>query len=75
VQVPAPLVVPELKFVKNKKNWGMYLQGAAVKLNEADHNAIIAIACMLNPTLKKSFAAHKGKRHFRNSLQSQKSAH
>lgn len=53
VQVPAPLAVPELKFVKSKKNWGMYFQGAAVKINEADYNMVVAIACMLNPSLKK----------------------
>jgi hypothetical protein len=53
VQVPAPLAVPELKFVKSKKNWGMYFQGAAVKINEADYNTVVAIACMLNPSMKK----------------------
>jgi EVE domain len=54
VQVPAPLAVPELKFVKSKKNWGMNFQGAAVKINEADYNMVVAIACMLNPAMKKS---------------------
>lgn len=53
VQVPAPLAAPELKFIKNRKNWGAHLRGSAVKIKEADYSAIIAMACMLNPPLKK----------------------
>lgn len=59
VQVPAPLVVPELKFIKNKKNWGMYFQGSSVRTNETDFNAIFSVATMLNPSLKRASKATK----------------
>jgi hypothetical protein len=61
IQVPAPLAVPELPLIKNKKNWGMYFQGAAVKISEADFNVVEAIACMLNSSLKKSHQAKSKK--------------
>ena len=52
VQVPAPLIVPELEFIKNKKSWGMYFQGASVKVNQNAFSVILAVAKLLNPALK-----------------------
>jgi len=54
VQVPAPLLVPELKFVKNKKNWGMSFQGSSVKIDQVNYEMILSVACMLNPALEKA---------------------
>jgi hypothetical protein len=54
VQVPVPLLVPELTFIKNKKNWGMYFQGSANKIDQVNFEVILSVACMLNPSLKQT---------------------
>jgi hypothetical protein len=54
VQVPVQLLVPELPFIKNKKNWGMYFQGASNKIDKVNFDIVLSIACMLNPSLEKS---------------------
>jgi len=54
VQVPVPLLVPELRHIKNKKNWGMYFQGASNKINRETFEVVLSVACMLNPSLLKT---------------------
>ena len=54
VQVPVTLLVPELKFIRNKKNWGMYFQGSAVGLDALSFHKVLAVACMLNKSLEKA---------------------
>jgi hypothetical protein len=54
VQVPTPLLIPELTFVKNKKNWGMSFQGSSIKIDPINYQMILSVACMLNPALAKA---------------------
>ena len=53
VQVPVTLMIDELNFIKNKKNWGLSFLGSVMPSDNVSTEKVISIACMLNKALEK----------------------
>jgi hypothetical protein len=53
VQVPVTLMIDELNFIKNKKNWGLSFLGSVMSSDDVSTEKVISIACMLNKALEK----------------------
>lgn len=39
-QVPILSIIESLEFIRNKSNWGIYMQGGVVSLSDKDYNTI-----------------------------------
>jgi hypothetical protein len=53
VQVPVTLMIDELNFIKNKKNWGLSFLGSVMPSDYISTEKVLSIACMLNKALGK----------------------
>lgn len=47
-------LLPDLKFIKNKDYWGLYLQGGIIKLDENDYSFILNAAKILKTIPKRT---------------------